>query len=123
MPDVPQDNVPTKRKRKRNPIIDVVVELFAPSLMGKTLNPRDGRRWGAISKDLKDRGATPEAIRERWAECQRRFNGPGAEALIKHWDALGKPASKAGKSVTKVSSGVDYDKAVRERRKRRRGND
>lgn len=120
MSDVPQDDVPTKRKR--DPIFDCLLEIFAPKLLGKSLGPRLGKRYGAIAADLKKLEATPYDIRLRWAMCLGRFDNPSVQALVNHWDALGKPASRANASVTKVRSGVDYDKAVRERRKRRRTN-
>lgn len=75
------------RERPRNPIFDAIVEVFG---FKPPHPPREGTRLGRVAADLKTKGATPEAIRERFAAARREWGGKpfGPEALVKHWDQL-----------------------------------
>jgi len=95
--------------RKPDLIWDSTIEHLFPSLNGSNLNGRDRKRVGAIVSDLKARKATPDEIAKRWAECQRRYDRPGVDALVKHWDELGRSKSRGGSDLVRRALDGEFD--------------
>lgn len=105
----PTDSLVSEPQRKPDLIWDATIEHLFPSLNGSNLNGRDRKRVGAIVSDLKARKATPDEIAKRWAECQRRYDRPGVDALVKHWDELGQSQSRGGSDLVRRALDGEFD--------------
>lgn len=80
---------PVKPKRKPDPIWDAVAAEWFEGLVIK----RQASRVGKLVSDLKELGATPEAIRQRAAVARQTWTIPAKpEAIVNNWTQLGELA-------------------------------
>jgi hypothetical protein len=72
--------------RPHNPIWDTLAELFYPS----GIAPGQTKHVGALTRDFKSKGATPEEIRARAERYRREWPGHTCtpNALLEHWDTF-----------------------------------
>lgn len=72
--------------RSPDPIWDTITQLFFPNGLPKNF----GAKIGAVVSDLKKFKATPEEIKNRFAEMKKKEWGEnaGPEALRNHWPEL-----------------------------------
>lgn len=89
-----------KRRRKPDPIWDVIVELWFPSGVSRTQKTRVGK----LVRDFKAKSnATPEEIRARFVEVASKWGPEKAtpETVEKHWDQFG-PGAEQSSEFQKV---------------------
>ena len=97
-----------KAVRERDPIWDVLHELFYPASPEVPRNQRS--KVGATARDLKAMDATPEQVRSRHAEASRQWSRAfGPEALVKHWTALAESARTPQEQRRKEQSDREFE--------------
>lgn len=77
----------TNGQRAREPIWDTLAQLFHPSGVPTSMRAA----LGAVVRDLRALGATPDSIKARHAAIPADWGVVTPQCLVKHWDTLANP--------------------------------